>query len=159
MGLYEDPDQELKPSVILRKSGYSVGLIQLRKTTIELINDGLIEEGELSGTEHYIRLTTKAVAILNEHTTYDRYLETQETRQRQSERKENRSSNRTIFFEVTTAIFTLIAVVLGILSYLDKQELNEKANQVKELKIIVLRQQIKLDSLQQLKQEEVKSNK
>jgi hypothetical protein len=62
-GLYEDPDQELKPSVILSKSGYSIDTIELRKTIIELINNGLIEEGELWGTEHFVRLTGNGVAI------------------------------------------------------------------------------------------------
>jgi hypothetical protein len=95
--------------------------------------------------------------FLNRYGTYDRYLEAQRTHQQQLDRKENRSRKRTIFFEVTTAIFVLTAVILGILSYLDKQELNEKTNQVKELEFTVSRQQIKLDSLQLLKQDTLKT--
>lgn len=153
MGLYEDPDQELKPSVILNKSEYSVDSIELRKVIIELINDDLIEEGELWGTEHLIRLTGKGVTILNQHGTFDNYLEAERISQQTTLRREVGSRKRTIFFEFTTAIFGFIALVLGILTYQDKQELNEMVNQVRKLEMTVAKQKAKLDSLQQMKKD------
>jgi hypothetical protein len=139
--LYKDPDIPLRPGLdILNKHGYSIDPIELRKVVKGLIADGLIIEGEPIGRENRVRITDKAVSILNEHKTYSNYLN--------SLKKEKNKNQRLGLLDRGLAItFGLATLVLGIMTHSKDNKLTEKENQIEELKKDLTKQESTSDSL------------